>query len=419
MGNHVFSDIVAPRITRLTVNKLGVLSIFDTRFKNDLNKGQPMGDTERIKKPHRSNIRDGFNYVGQSIDRRFVTMTADQKFGADLDWDTIEKAVQMERSPEELEENIFEPRAAQMAQEWDLRAMRFVKNNTNHVVGALGTAITALSTMTSARTRLIECGGWESATKKAVFITPEIMGGLVATSNNILALFNPKADVEDAFREGYIGRYAGAKWFESMSCQRHTTGVITTQASGTTISGAGQTGTSLNLGGTTGNTLLQGDTITVASVNEVNPMTRQSLGRLLPQKIMASVTFASSLATVTVFPGIIPTGPYQNCDSVPADAAIVLIQPGTTMVDATAKSGLLGAEFTNEAFGFCAVDLPMPAKGTEEYSDKYTDPDTGMTMGIWNTSRFDGRSFSSRLDTWGGFVNLQGDTSSCLIASLN
>lgn len=420
MGNHVFSDMVAPRITKLTINKVQLLGVFSKQFERDLTSGsKPMGDTERIKKPHRSLIRDGFAYVGQSIDRRYTTIVADQKFGTDLDWDSIEKAVEMERSAEELEENIFDPAAQQLSQEWDLRAGRFVKNNTNHVVGALGTTPTTLLTFTGARSRIIGAGGWETATRKGVFVTPDMMGTLIATNNNILALFNPKSDVEDAFREGFIGRYAGAKWFESMSLPTHTTGVITTQATGTTISGAGQTGSTLNLAGTTGDTLKAGDKITIASVNEVNPMTRQTLQRLMVFTVVNDATFAASAATVTISPQLIASGPYQNVDSVPANAAIVLLSPGTTMVDGAAKSGLYGAMFTNEAFGFVGVPLPMPAKGTQEYTDQYTDPKTGMSFGTWRHAEFQGRTFSNRIDTWGGFGNLQGENSSCLIASLN
>ncbi len=408
MGSHVFNDMVAPRIVALTVNKAAIIRTMSSQFERDLTSGsQPMGDSERIKLPNMSTIRDGFSYVGAAIDRRYKTLVASERFGSDMDWDTIEKAVKMERSAAELEENLFEPQAERISSEWEIRGGRFIKLHCKNVVGALGTVPTTLLTYTGVRTRIMELGGWESASRRSLFLTPNAMGTVIASSNNVLALFNPTRQIDDAFQDGYVGQYSGFKWIESMNLPPHTTGVITTQATGTTVSGGGQSGTSILLGGTTGNTLLPGDIVTFANVNEVNPMTKQSIGRLYQGKILIGGTFASSLLTVTLeAPGIVPTGPYQNVDAGPAAGAIVLLWPGTTMVDATAKSGTCGFAFTDKAVGFTSIKLPMPKSGTQEMTDQYTDPKTGMSIGLWRTANFQDRSFSTRLDTWGGFVNL-------------
>lgn len=417
MGSHVFNDMVAPRITSLTVNKSGIIKTMSTQYERDLTSGsQPQGDTERIKRPNMATVTDGFAYSGAAIDRRYVTLVADQKFHVPLDWDTVEKAVMMERSAEELEENLFMPMAEKASSEWELRGGRFIKLHTNNVTGALGTKPTTLATYTAARTRLIENGGWESSIRRSLFLSPDAMGTILAGGNNVLALFNPVKTVETAFTQGSIRQYGDALWYESMNLPSHTTGIITTQTTGTTVSGGGQSGTSINLAGTTGDTLKAGDILTFANVNQVNPMTKQSTGRLYNAKVAQDLTFAASAGTVTLeAPGLVISGPYQNVDAGPIDTAIALLMPGTTMTDGTAKTGTFGFEFTNEAFGFTGIKLPMPAKGTEEYLDQYTDPKTGMSFGIWRTSRFADRSFSTRLDTWGGFVATMADSSAILI----
>ncbi len=421
-GNHVVADMVAARIVSLTVNKLGIASNMSRKFEREFQSGTPFGDTLRIKKPFRSTIRDGFTYQGQSIDRRYTTLVADQKFGADLDYDTIEKAVLMERSQEDLDKNIFDPIAAQIAQEIDSRAARHIYLNTPNVVGALGTTPTSLATYTAARTRIKELGGWETAGRIVCAVTPEMMGTIVASSSspNLLSLFQPSDTVAKAFKKGYIGEYADLSWIESMSLYRHTTGVITTQATGTTVSGGGQSGSTLNLAGTSTDTLKAGDIITIASRYGVNSMTRRSLNRLAQFKIMADATFASSAATVQIYPSItLPGSAYQNVDSNPAASDIVLLMPGTTMVDGTAKSGIFGAVFTDEAFAMVGIDLPMPTRGSQDFIGKYTDPDSGISVGIWREAQFGDRSWRTRYDVWLGFAPLLADVGSVLIASSN
>ena len=418
-GNHVYLDMVAPRITSLAVNNLGITSIFNKAFEVNFQGDKPIGDTLRVKTPHRATIRDGLSYAGQSIDRRFQNITADQIFGADLDWDTLEKALEMERSPEELDENLFSPVSAQIAQEIDSRAALFMYKNTNNITGQLGTTPTALSSYTGVRTRIKEQGGWETARRVGMMVTPDMMGTIISGSSspNLLSLF--VKDVDKAFRKGYIGEYADMSWFESMSLYRHTTGVITTQASGTTISGGSQTGTSINLAGTNGDTLKAGDTITIANVLAVNPMTRRSTNRLKHFKIMADATFAASAATVTIFPGIVATGPYQNVDSVPANAAIVLLTPGTTMVDGTAKSGLFGCGLTNEAFALVGIDLPLPKRSAEEWVDSYMDKKSGIGIACWRWAEGRTREWHTRWDVMLGFGSQMADQSACLLGSNN
>src|SRR5688572_22921338 len=213
-GNHVFFDAVASRMVALTKNKLGIASYFNRAYDREFEKEYATGDTVRIKYPQRHNIRDGFGYVGASIDRRYTNVVADQMFGLDLNWDTIEKAIQMEKSMTDIEENILDPAAAQLAQEIDSRAARFVYLNTNNVVGALGTTPTTFSVYSGARTRIFEKGGWQMAKRRTTVVTPQMKETIFTTaSTGLLAQFNPQKVVDQAFKEGVLGRFDGSDWF--------------------------------------------------------------------------------------------------------------------------------------------------------------------------------------------------------------
>lgn len=417
-GSHVYTDKVAANMVRLLKNKLVVTSFFSRKNERDFNEGQPIGDTLRVKLPHRGTIRDGFDYVGANIDRQYTTITASEKFGIDVDWDTIEAATQMERTDADINENILDPLAAKMAQECDSRAARFVYLNSPNVTSALGTTPTTLAAYSAVRTRLLETAGLVGAKRAGVIVTPDMMGTLIANGNNVLALFNPADSVAKAFKEGYIGRYGGLDYFESMSLYAHTTGVWATVATGVTTSSGNQSGTSIACAATTGDTVKAGDIITFAAVYAVNKMTGRSTGRLKQFKIMSDATAASSAITLDILPAIVgPGSPYQNVDALPGNGVVVTLMPGTSMSNATAKSGTFGMALTNEAFALVAIDLPMPKKSSEEYIGKFTDPETNITCAIIKSFDFDRRAWKTRMDMWVGFGSMLAEDSSILIGA--
>jgi hypothetical protein len=419
MGNHVFTDAVAPNLVRLLKNKLVFCQFFSRRNERDFNEGQPIGDTLRVKLPYRGMIRDGFQYVGAPIDRRYTTIVADQMFGIDVDWDTIEKAIQMERSMEDINDNILDPLSAQLAQEFDSRAARFAYLRTPNLAGALGTTPTALSTYNRTRSKIKELGGWDGAQRAAMIISPEMMATVVAGTPNVIGLFNPSDVVSKAFRKGYIGEYGGYSWFESMSLYQHTSGIWATHgANAVEIDGANQAGNSILISCTTGDTFKAGDKINIEGVYSVNPMTRRSTLRLKEFTILQDTIGVASAATLTISPAMIgPGSPYQNVDALPADNADLTLLPGTTMTNAAAKSGLFGQALTNEAFALVAIDLPMPKTSAFDVVMSHTDDETGITIGVIRWMDPETRSWKTRMDAWIGFGDLLAENSACLIGS--
>lgn len=415
-GTNVDVSWVAPRCMALAKNKLVIADGFSKAYQRDFEKEFATGYDVKVKLPNRSTIREGMGYVGANVDRRYKTITVDNFFGVDVEWDSLEKAFEMERSMEEIEDQILDPMAAQLAQEIDSRAARFAKLNTSNVVGALGVTPTSLDTYNSPRTRMFELGGWAISKKRQIVVTPQMMEtGVTGTAR---ALFNTGGQENDIFREGLLGTYGGFKWFESMSLYQHTSGIWATVATGVTVSGSGQSGTSLLVSCTTGDTFVASDIITIAAVNAVNTMTRRSTGRLRQFKIMADTVGVGGAATLTISPGIVGSGAYQNVDALPVTAGICTLWPGTTMVNATAATGTLGLAYTDKAFAIVGADLPMPKKNTMQLAEAYTDPDTGIQLSLLQDFDFDARKWKTRMDVGVGFGPLLNDESAVLIAGL-
>lgn len=408
-GSHVFSDWVAPQCMRLMLNQFAIADGMSFEYEKEFRRPFAVGDIVRIKEPWRSVVRDGLGWAPDSIVRRHRDVAMDQIFTSQFIYDSLEKALQMERSQEDINKNIIQPYMKQMSQEIDSRAALFIKNNTPNTVGGLH-ATPNLDTIHGATTRIWELGGFGERGRSMV-VTPQIME--TAVTGTVRALFHPPDQISRAFREGRIGRYSFFDWTVSMSLQNHTFG---TAVSALAVNGAGQSGTTLNVTGTNGEVFNEGDHISIANVNAANFMTRRSVNRLRHFAITQTTTVAGGVAALPIFPGIIgPGSPYQNVDALPANGAVVTFAPGTTTP--SGRIGPFGLAYTKDAFAIVGGELPMPKAGTKEMAKAYTDPDTGINLSFIVDFATRERQFENRLDVLMGFGRLWSEFGAVRIGS--
>lgn len=144
-----------------------------------------------------------------------------------------------------------------------------------------------------------------------------------------------------AFEEASIGRYAGFDNFTSVHIPRHTVGAL----GGTPLVNGGSQGVaytavkdtweqSLVTKGWTNSVtgvLKRGDVITIAGVYAVNPISKESTGRLQTFVVKADADSGASTgpATLTISPPIIASGAYQTVTAVPAADAPITVKTGT------------------------------------------------------------------------------------------
>src|SRR5512147_341162 len=108
-NSFVVADWVAMEALRLLTNKLEVAQFFDTSYNKEYTQAFAVGDTVRIKLPQQYTVRTGLGYNPQPLDRKYTTVTLDQPFGIDFDYDSVEQAVKMERSKAEISKQYIEP----------------------------------------------------------------------------------------------------------------------------------------------------------------------------------------------------------------------------------------------------------------------------------------------------------------------
>lgn len=395
---------------RTLVNMLEVASRFNTDNNKDYAQKFPVGETIRIKLPQRWTVKQGIAYQPQPIARKFTTATMNQFIQIGFDYDSVEQALKLERTKEDIFREYFKPGVEQMAQEIDSQAANFAWQNTNHVVGVLGTTPTTVDPFNAARQKILENAGMTG--EMTFVIAPKVNRSL---SSNLTNLFNPSDEISKLFKRGYIGEMAGGRWFESMSLYSATAG---TWASAVTVNGANQSGSTLAITDTSGDTFMVGDVISIANVNEVNPVTRRSTGSL-KQFVVAQPLTGTGTDNLTIQPAIIGPTPggapdqYQNVDALPANGAALTLYPGTTSPNG--KTGIQNLCFTRDAFALVSVELETP-KAVEFASEK-RDPDTGISLRITRTWDPILSRFINRTDALFGFGLLYPDNCSVRIAS--
>lgn len=357
---------------RILVNSIQVAQWFNTDYNKEYEQEFPVGETVRVKLPQRFTIRNGLGYNPQALDRRSTNVVVDQIFGVDFDWDSIEKALKMERGEAAIRREYIMPAMKQIANEVDSRAALFAYQNTNNIVGILGTNPTSVDIFQQARERLINLACPQG--EKGMIITPSINTSLVPA---LASFFNPSDAISKQYREGSIGRLSGFDWYEDVNLYQHTAGTAGTAAN-VTISGAQAGGSTITVIGTAAETYLKGDVISIDGVRMVNPMSRRVVGAEDKQfVVMQDLTLTGGVDTLNISPAIVgPGSQYQNVDALPANGAVITLFPGTS-----APQGLTGTNslaLHPDAFALVGVNLEVPE--AVEMSSQKRDPKTGIAV---------------------------------------
>lgn len=397
---------ISPEVLRLLVNFLTVGEYFNTDYKKEFDRDFAVGETIQVKFPQRFIPVDGMGYQPQALNRISTTISLDQWIQVAYEVDDLEAALKMERSKAEIREQYLEPLAAAFSQEIDTRAAQFAKNNTNNVVGVLGTDPTGVSTYYNARRRLKELACPPG--KRALCISSSMMSTF---GQNITTFFQPPDELSKMFKEGALGTAAGFDWYESNSLFQHTAG---TWAGAVTVTGGGQSGSTLSITGTNADTFKQGDKFSIANVNQVNPMTRRIPGPTQVKQftVVQDFTLTAGPDTITFFPAIFgPGSQYQNVDALPAGGAALTLWPGTGSPNG--KIGTVGLALSRYAFAMVGAKLFHPT--STELTDGKSDPKTGLSwrfVKAWDPVR---SMQIQRADMLLGFGNLFQDNGACAV----
>ena len=353
------NSILTPQvITREALRILHAQSNFLTKINRQYDSrfavsGAKIGTSLDVRLPNKFTVRTGSTYSAQNMIERKVNLPVATIKGVDL---TITDS-ELTLSLNDFSEQFLKPAMNQLASDLEYSAMQSMYKSVPNSVGTVSTQID-YKKFQQAGQKLTEA--LAPSSDRTFLLNP---ASRVEFSDAVKGLFQSSSNIEDQYREGMVGRTGGFDVFENTMIPVHTTGTYggTPLTNGATQGDAGTgnayvaTSSIVTDGWTSGGTSLKaGDIVTFAGVFDVHPETKVSTGVLKKFVITTDVSDTTGAITMTVSPGVIAGGAYQNCSNRIADNSAIVVL-GTS---ATAYGQNLA--FHKDAFTFVSADLDIP-----------------------------------------------------------
>lgn len=221
-------------------------------------------------------------------------------------------------------------------------------------------------------------------------------------------LLNPSAEISRQYVTGRMYDALGFIWMKDQTAIAHTNGTLAQGSA--TVSGANQTGLLLTVAALAG-TLNIGDIITIAGVNAVNRVTKQTTGELRQFVVTANV--AANATSIPIYPALIPAGPggsqqqYQTVTVSPANGAAVNPTNGLAASTTYRKN----FAYAPEAVTLATADLEMP-RGIHEGAREEFD---GVSMRMITAYNIATDQLITRLDVLYGYLWIRPEWA-CVVA---
>jgi hypothetical protein len=231
--------------------------------------------------------------------------------------------------------------------------------------------------------------------------------------DTLKGLFQESTEIARQYEEGTMGRSIGFKWSMDQNVQTNTIGAL---GGAPTVNQANQTGSSLvtnNWTASAATRLLAGNVFTIGSgatgVYAVNPQSKQSTGAL--RNFVATANGASDGSgnmTISIYPPITISGPFQNVVAGPAAGALI------NVIGAANTATPQGLAFHKDAFALGVADLPLP--GGVDMAARVADKQLGMSIRLVRAYDINTDRFPTRIDILYGWTTLYPELA-CRVAS--
>lgn len=266
-----------------------------------------------------------------------------------MDFDSLELATDVDVA--QLVKRYAIPAAERIAQAVEARCHTIMKNNVYNSVGTMTSNQFTVADILAARSKLNQqlCPVGDRH-----LIMNSASGAEAVDARK--GLFQSATQISEQYEMGLIGKADGFNWYESELLATHTNGnddvfeVRTTSTEGdSTLVVEGLT--------TTTGTVKAGTTFTIATVNEVHPITKDDTGRLAQFVVTADATAdGSGYATLSISPSIYAsaTDGRKNVTALPADGDAI------TIVGSADDAAIQNIAFHPSSFKFVSVPMVQP-----------------------------------------------------------
>lgn len=320
--------------------------------------GGKIGDTFNLRRPAKFTVRTGAPLGTQDYTETSVPLVINNQKGVDVTWTSADETLKVE----EFTNRIIKPAMNQLANQIDYDGLTTATISVGNSSGAAGTVpATAASILDVGK--ILDNNAAPRDGERYLVISPTTNAALIG---GLSGFFNDQRLVGEQYKEGRFVDMTNTLGFKigmDQNVNRHLNGarggapIVSGTQSLTT--GWANTTSLLTSGWTAGVAVRAkaGDQFTIANVNSVNPVTKQSTGSLQWFTVTADASSdGAGVATLIISPAIISAGPFQNVDAA-ALASAPLTFLGTLSVTYTKNIG-----FHRDAFTLACVDLVDVAK---------------------------------------------------------
>jgi hypothetical protein len=220
------------------------------------------------------------------------------------------------------------------------------------------------------------------------------MGGMI---NGLKGLFQDSTQIKEQYREGMIGRTAGADWYENERVWTMTNG---SDVTGTTDASALVTdgGSTVDMHTTVAVAAQTvGEVFTIAGVYACHPETKAAYSHLQQFTITAI-----GATTTTVSPSFFLTGPKQNvCKSDGTALATTDFNSQTlTFIGSASTSYVQNLMYHRDAFTFATAELPLMGGAAQCVRKTYD----GISLRVWQDGDIRNDELLTRIDILYGYL---------------
>lgn len=346
-------------ITPTVIAKEGLMQLRNNLVMGDLvhreyrEEFKKVGNTIQIRRPVKFVSSDGATRVNQDVTEGYISMIVNQRKHVSWGFTTNDLTLTVDQ----YSERYVRPGAIELANTVDSALLGLYTDVANSV-GTPGVTPNTFMAIGDLGIKLDDNAAPDDG-RRSVVLNPRskwyMADALKGSFDKDLA--------KDTVRRGMLGRIAQFDTYGDQNVARHTTGasiggatILVNGAVSDTYSASVNTSTVVTDGWSTNSSpgVSAGDVFTIANVFAVNPRTRLSTGELQQFVVTAAANVVVGAATLTVFPRIIASGPYQTVSAGAADNAAI------TFMGAASTGYPQNLGFHRNAFGCVFMPLELP-----------------------------------------------------------
>lgn len=403
MANSLLTPSVIAREALMAFkNKIGFTGFVNRQYSGQFaQSGAKIGNTVTLRKPPRFTVSSGPSLQVQNVVEESTSLVLSNQKHVDFLFSSVDLTLTVDAFKERYLDNAV----LALANQVDVDGMQLAGQQTANFVNTPGVSLNNILIYLQAQQKLDEMA-CPRDNMRGIFISPAEQPLIV---DALKGLFQSGDKIAQQYESGMMGMGAGAQWYLAQNFWTRTNGL---QGGTPLVSGASQTGSSLvTKGWSTSITglLNVGDSFTIAGVNSVNPITKQSTGSLQCFIVTAIANSDSSgNATLSIYPSITTSGSTQTVTASPAANAAITLSGASAV---TTRQNLLCHK---NAFTLGTADLEMP-QGVD-FAAVANDPESGLSIRIVRDYDISSDTFPCRLDILYGWAAMRPEWS-CRVQS--